>query len=343
MNNNYYNPQGNQYYQQQNAQYFMMKQQIAYAKKEQRKELVKVGFVLGSAIIVYLLLQSVWGSMISALGLYDAYQNSVMFKYAFNIIGVDLLSLLPAFGIAALILKRNFTGELVPTKKVGKLKATAWVFFGMGCTIVANYLVSVMMAFVKNVLGYELTQNNYGNSDDILTYIVMFVATAIAPAIFEEFSFRCCTLGVLKKYGKGFAVFMVSIIFGLIHGNVIQFVFAFLVGLILAYITVQTDNVIIAMFIHGLNNARSAVSDIITTAANEKLANTVSTIIMIIFVVLAIIALIYLLYTKSFAMEKKMKSLYDNNFGTKIACMIPGMIVPFAILIALTKQYVTKI
>lgn len=305
MNNNYYNPQGNQYYQQQNAQYLMMKQQIAYAKKEQRKELVKVGFVLGSAIIVYLLLQAVWGSMISALGLYDAYQNSVMFKYAFNIIGVDLLSLLPAFGIAALILKRNFTGELVPTKKVGKLKATAWVFFGMGCTIVANYLVSVMMAFVKNVLGYELTQNSYGNSDDILTYIVMFVATAIAPAIFEEFSFRCCTLGVLKKYGKGFArvygkhYFRLNSrqcntvcirlscrsYFGLHHGT--------------------NGQCNLAMFIHGLNNARSAVSDIITTAANEKLANIVSTIIMIIFVVLAIIALIYLLYTKSFATKRK--------------------------------------
>lgn len=60
MNNNYYNPQNNQYYQQQNAQYIMMQRQIAYAKKQQRSELVKVGFVLGGAIILYLFLQAFW-------------------------------------------------------------------------------------------------------------------------------------------------------------------------------------------------------------------------------------------------------------------------------------------
>lgn len=341
--NNYYNPQNNQYYQQQNAQYVMMQRQIAYAKKQQRNELLKVGFVLGGAIILYLFLQTFWASMINTLGFTKLYSESTMFKYAFNIVAVDLLSMLPAFGIAALMLKRNFTSELFPTKKVGKLKATAWVFFGMGCTILANYFVSVMMVFVKNVLGYELTQNDLGSSSDPLTCIIMVTATVFAPAIFEEFAFRCCALGALKKYGKGFAVFMVSIMFGLIHGNVIQFVFAFIVGLILAYITIQTDNVIIAMVIHGLNNGRSALNDIITSASNEKTANTVAVIVMIILGVLAVASLVYLLITKSFKAEKKIKSLYDNNFGTKIACMIPGLIVPFAILIALTKQYITKI
>lgn len=343
MNNNYYNPQNNQYYQQQNAQYIMMQRQIAYAKKQQRSELVKVGFVLGGSIILYLFLQVFWASMMNTLGLSDLYNNSTMFKYAFNIVAVDLLAMFPAFGIAALILKRNFTSEFFPAKKVGKLKATAWVFLGMGCTILANYFVSFMMTFVKNVLGYELTQNEFGTSNDPLTCIVMVAATVFAPAIFEEFAFRCCALGALKKYGKGFAVFMVSIIFGLVHGNVIQFVFAFLVGLILAYITVQTDNVIIAMVIHAMNNGRSAVNDIVTTATDEKTANIVAVIIMIILGVLAVVSLVYLLITKSFKAEKKIKSLYDNNFATKLACMIPGLIVPFGILIALTKQYITKI
>ena len=343
MNNNYYNPQNNQYYHQQNAQYVMMQRQIDHAKKQQRSELVKVGFVLGGAIIFYLFLQTFWVMILKSLGLMNLYNDSTMFKYAFNIVAVDLLALFPAFGIAALILRRNFTGELFPAKKVGALKGSAWVFFGMGCTILANYFVSIMMVFVKNVLGYELTQNDLGTSNDPLTCIIMIVATVFAPAIFEEFAFRCCTLGALKKYGKSFAVFMVSIIFGLIHGNVIQFVFAFLVGLILAYITVQTDNVVLAIIIHGLNNGRSAVNDIISTVTDEKTANTVTVIIMIILAVLAVASLIYLLITRSFKYEKKIKSLYDNNFGTKLACMIPGMIIPFAILIAFTKQYITKI
>lgn len=48
---------------------------------------------------------------------------------------------------------------------------------------------------------------------------------------------RCCALGIVKKYGKAFGVVAVSIVFGLIHGNIIQFIFATLVGLILGYVT----------------------------------------------------------------------------------------------------------
>lgn len=331
---------------QQNQEYMqamMFQRQVSYMKKKQRAEILKAGFILGGAIIAYLVLQSVWALSMHAFGLTQVYEDSVMFKYAFNIIAVDLLAMLPAFGIAALMLKKNFVGELLPSKKVGKAKFTAWVLLGMGGAMLANLLVSWLITFTKEVLGYELTQNDYGTASDPLSLFVMFFAIAVAPAIFEEFAFRCCALGALKKFGKGFAVFSVSIIFGLIHGNVIQFVFAFFVGLILAYITVQTDNVLIAMVIHGINNGRSVINDMVVAMANEDIANKVSSVLFIVFLVLGIISLIYLLIKKSFKREKKQINIYDNNFFVKIACMAPGMIVPFAILIKMTQSYVTKI
>lgn len=69
--------------------------------------------------------------------------------------------------------------------------------------------------------------------------MIALIGTAIVPAICEEFAMRCCCVQLLRKYGNGFAVLSISIVFGLLHGNVIQFVFAFLVGLILGYITVK--------------------------------------------------------------------------------------------------------
>lgn len=335
---NQFNRQNQEY-----MQAMMFQRQVSYMKKKQRAEILKAGFVLGGAIIAYIVLQSVWALSMQAFGLTQVYEDSVMFKYAFNIIAVDLLAMLPAFGIAALMLKKNFVGELLPSKKVGKAKFTAWVLLGMGGAMLANLLVSWLITFTKEVLGYELTQNDYGTASDPLSLFVMFFAIAVAPAIFEEFAFRCCALGALKKFGKGFAVFSVSIIFGLIHGNVIQFVFAFFVGLILAYITVQTDNVLIAMVIHGINNGRSVINDMVVAMANEDVANKVSSVLFIVFLVLGIISLIYLLIKKSFKREKKQINIYDNNFFVKIACMAPGMIVPFAILIKMTQSYVTKI
>ena len=279
-------------------QAMMFQRQVSYMKKKQRAEILKAGFILGGAIIAYIVLQSVWALSMHAFGLTQVYEDSVMFKYAFNIIAVDLLAMLPAFGIAALMLKKNFVGELLPSKKVGKAKFTAWVLLGMGGAMLANLLVSWLITFTTEVLGYELTQNDYGTASDPLSLFVMFFAIAVAPAIFEEFAFRCCALGALKKFGKGFAVFSVSIIFGLIHGNVIQFVFAFFVGLILAYITVQTDNVLIAMVIHGINNGRSVINDMVVAMANEDVANKVSSVLFIVFLVLGIISLIYLLIKK---------------------------------------------
>lgn len=74
---------------------------------------------------------------------------------------------------------------------------------------------------------------------------------------------RCCCVQLLRKYGNGFAVLSISIVFGLLHGNVIQFVFAFLVGLILGYITVKTDSVVPAILVHALNNGMSVIVSIV--------------------------------------------------------------------------------
>ena len=97
------------------------------------------------------------------------------------------------------------------------------------------------------------------------------------------------------------------------------------------------------MVIHGINNGRSVINDMVEAMANEDVANKVSSVLFIVFLVLGVISLIYLLIKKSFKREKKQINIYDNNFFVKIACMAPGMIIPFAILIKMTQSYVTKI
>lgn len=349
MNNNNQNnfnfqmpPQYYQYaYEQQ--QYMIYRAKVLSERKKQKKELLLVGIALGTTLIAYLLLQTVSVGMLSMLGLKDAYESSPLMQYAFNVVAVHLFSMLVPFSLLALILKKNFVAPLVPTKKVSGLKAAAWVSLGMAFCLLANIMTSAIMNISKNLFGYELSQSEYDGPQDIITCVMIVISTAIIPAIIEEFSLRCCTLGVLKKYGNGFAVFVVSIIFGLMHGNVIQFVFAFTLGIMLAYITIKTNNIFIPMLIHGLNNGMSVLKTIIEFAANEKAGETVTGILFYIWGVLGIAALIYLATTKSFKFEKKPKNPYDNSFGTKVLCVLPGLALPFAILLYLTSQYVTKV
>lgn len=351
MNNNQQNfgyntqvpPQNyqSQYYQQQ--QYMMYRAHILSERKKQRKELILVGIALGVTLIAYLILQTVAVGFLSVFGLRDTYESSPLMQYAFNIVAVHLFSMLIPFSLLAFILRKNFVSPLVPSKKVGGLKAAAWVSFGMACCLLANILTNSIVNISKSVFGYELSQAQNDDPKDFITCIMIVISTAIIPAIIEEFSLRCCTLGVLRKYGKGFAVFIVSIVFGLMHGNVIQFVFAFAIGIVLAYITIQTDNVFLAMIVHGCNNGMSVLSTIAKFAFNDSVANGVTVVLFYIWGIAGIASLIYLASTKSFKTVKQPKNPYDNSFGTKVLCMVPGLIIPFTLLLIITSQYVTKV
>ncbi len=346
QNNYYYNPQTPPPYYQiptQQQQYMMYRAQVMTERKKQKKELLLVGAALGTTLIMYLILQTMAISLLSALGLKQAYQSSALVQYSFNIVAVHLFSMLIPFSLLALVLRKNFVAPLIPTQKVGGLKGAAWVSLGMAFCLLANIMTSSIMNICKLLFGYELTQSEYNDPNDIFTCIMIVISTAVIPAIIEEFSLRCCTLGVLRKYGKGFAVFIVSVVFGLMHGNVIQFIFAFTLGIMLAYITIQTNNILIPMLIHGFNNGMSVLKTILTFATNDTVATTTTTVLFYIWGLLGIASVVYLACTKSFKSTKSPKNPYDNSFGTKVLCMLPGLAIPFAILLAITSQYVTKV
>lgn len=350
---NYYNPnqnpnQNQAYYQYQQAnqqafQAMMLRQQIEKGKKAQRKEIIKAGLLLGAALIMYLLIQTVMVLMLTSFGMMDAYENSVAFQYGFNVIAVHLASMLIPFGIMALILKKNFISPFFPAQRVEKKQAFAWIGFGMGGCIAANLITSYIMTVSKNVFGYELKENGYDGPDSILSCVVLVVSTMIIPAVCEEIALRCCALGVLKKFGKGFSVFAVSIVFGLMHANAVQFIFAFLVGLILAYITIKTDNVVLAMIVHGLNNGISVLSDILEFSISEKTSETVSVVIFYAWAIIGVGCLIYLAVKGLLKIQKQPKSVYDNSFFVKLLCLLPGLFIPLVSLISLTAQYITKV
>lgn len=339
----YQNQQFNNQPNEQSIRQLLLQNQIEIGKKQQRKEIIKAGILLGTCLILYLLIQTLMSQALVTLGFSDAYHSSKAFQYGFNVIAVHLTSMMLPFLALALILKKNFVSPFFPTQRLDKKDTFAWIGFGMSCCIAANYATSFAISFTKNVLGYELKQNGYGGPDSIISCVILVVSTVIIPAICEEIALRCCALGVLKKFGKGFAIFAVSIVFGLMHGNAVQFIFAFGVGLALAYITIKTNNIIPAMIVHGLNNGISVISEIIQYATDEKIANTVTVVIFYIWMIVGVVSIIYLGTTKKFKQEKQQRHLADNSFFVKLLCLAPGLFIPFVMLLSLTAQYITKV
>lgn len=337
--------------------YYNTPQQQAYMRRQnekwqqiqlQKREIRRFGNTIGLAVLAYFLLQVLLSGLLVPLNLYDLYADNMVFQSCFNVICISLISVALPFGIVALVNKSHYAQPIVPAKKQPASRVCLWVGFGMLCCIAANCVVSFGVVPLFKAFGYELKSNDLAAPDSVFACVVALIATAIVPAICEEFAMRCCSVQLLRKYGKGFAVLSVSIVFGLLHGNVIQFVFAFLVGLVLGYVTVKTDNIVPAILIHAFNNGMSVVSDIFSYAVSDKAGEVATAVLFLFWAVAGAVCALVLLWKKEFNRREKPQPDYNAatlTFGQKMFSFFvtPGMIISFIPLILLTISTIQKV
>ncbi len=82
---------------------------------------------------------------------------------------------------------------------------------------------------------------------------IQFVYTLFLGPIAEELIFRGVVFQTLRKYGKSFAILASALLFGIYHGNLPQGMFAFVVGILFAYITAEYS-IYWSILIHIFNN-----------------------------------------------------------------------------------------
>ncbi len=306
--------------------------------KEERKKIRSLGNVVGLTMCLYLVFQLIvsFGLVMNST-LYSLYLSSSTFYYSFSMIAVSLFCVAVPFAIMAYANRQKYISPLIPSKKVNPKDVILWVGFGMFCCVVADYLVSIITYWFSTA-GVDISTSEDISIDSPFGAVLCLIGLAVMPALCEEFAMRCCSVGLLKKYGKAFAVVSVSIMFGILHLNVTQFIFATLIGLILGYVTIKTDSIWPAIIIHFCNNAMSAFSDIFqymfknSTGALSTLAENSVTIFFIFWLIVGLVALIVLAVRGDF--KKKIddkETVKLNSTGRKVWTFFccPGMIIPF--------------
>jgi len=125
-------------------------------------------------------------------------------------------------------------------------------------TMVFNALTNLFF----QIIGYKRSHpvgTIYGGVGD---FFLMLFLTAVLPAVFEEFSHRGVLLSGLENRGSEMsAVILSALMFGLMHGNPAQIVYAFFGGLVFGVVAVKTDSILPAMCGHFANNAVSVILD----------------------------------------------------------------------------------
>ncbi len=140
---------------------------------------------------------------------------------------------------------------------------------GLGGTLNA-VIISLSMMYVGNLIGVLVTSvlselSGKPSVNPVMGLIsmdsqwlrILFVVV-IAPLV-EEFVFRRSIIDRLHPYGQKRAVFVSALLFGLFHGNLSQFFYAFLLGLVFGTVYVKTGRLRCSVGLHMLINFLGSV------------------------------------------------------------------------------------
>lgn len=162
-----------------------------------------------------------------------------------------------AMGIGLLILllwkkPKYFTETLWAAGKPMKTGSFFAIFAIFTSAQLGAQILYILLELLMNRLGLSIAESmeSAGGSMDSLS---MFLYVGLGAPISEELLFRGLVLRSMEPYGKKFAIFASALMFGLYHGNIIQIPFAFMVGLVLGYVTVEY-NIGWAIVLHMFNN-----------------------------------------------------------------------------------------
>ena len=93
----------------------------------------------------------------------------------------------------------------------------------------------------------------------------------LCAPVFEEFIFRKLLIDRAAVYGEGVAVVLSGVMFGLFHGNLNQFAYAFLLGIFFGFIYVKTGKIRYTVILHMvINFMGSVVSTWVMNAMNAE-------------------------------------------------------------------------
>ena len=159
--------------------------------------------------------------------------------------------------VGALILllwkrKAFWKNEMFATER----KMTVGTFFKLLTVFLSAQLFaqlfSIALEWLLNLMGLSATAALEAAAITSTGFSMFLYITILGP-ISEELLFRGFLLRMLKPWGKQTAILVSALIFGLFHGNIIQIPFAFLVGLVLGYVTVEYS-ILWAIVLHIFNN-----------------------------------------------------------------------------------------
>ena len=175
--------------------------------------------------------------------------------------GMWLLTFAPLYLIAVpigLLLLRK-----VPAKPLEKhdLKPSRYIVTVIICIFMmyaGNILGTIITALLQLLPGVSAGNPILGYATDNALLPKVLFMVILAPVI-EEYIFRKQLIDRMHIYGEKLAVVTSALMFGLFHGNLSQFFYAFALGLVFGYVYLKTGKLRYSISLHMLINLLGSV------------------------------------------------------------------------------------
>ncbi len=152
---------------------------------------------------------------------------------------------------------------------------TFFLLLVLGLQNIAS-LLTIPAELAANLSGGSFYSAHESATAASQTPSMLFYSVLFAPFC-EELMYRGFVLQYLRPYGKTFAILFASVIFGLMHGNIIQLPMALLCGILFGYIAL-TYSLPASMVLHSLTNLTaeaigwlSAADEVAAAQVNQAL------------------------------------------------------------------------
>ena len=311
-------------------------------KKNETRTIRTMSAAHGLSVLGFTVFAYIFSALLALIpGFRAAYTGNSVFSEAIDAVFSICIIFIPFCFSFVFQKKRGLIKELpLGTPNDGKA-AVLLVFIGVMSCVAASYATGILTSAVENIFGVTFT---LPESDTVYNSVPLFLlatlGTAIVPAFIEEFAIRGTVMQPLRKYGDKFAIVMSALVFGLMHGNMVQIPFAFLAGLAIGYAVTVTGSMWVGVAIHFLNNFISVLMQVAVDNLPDNHENIVLLGLLALVFTTGIVCLV--LYLKNYArtpLQKGDETLSNGEKAKAYLCTVPMILAAISLLIE-TAQYI---
>ena len=192
-----------------------------------------------------------------------------------------------------------------------------WIIVMLGVNFLSGY-ISVLIEYILNFIGYTSMP-----SMEVLetsTTISMFAYTCVIAPVIEEFIYRGAILRYLENYGAKFAIMASSILFGFMHGNIVQIPATILIGIVFGFVA-KKYSIKISILLHMINKIFAQGYNYLINF-DGAISNIVIIVDIVIFILFIIIAIKNKEVVKNWSRDNRIEKGTLKYFFTSIVIIL---------------------